>query len=472
MLQQTVNGQTTSYAYNATNNELKSSTGPAGTLSYTYDQDGNPVRKTVGSTGWNYTRDGAGDLVKVSENSVRVGSYGYDGLGRRVESVESSTVFYAYYGTETLYEYNMTGRTSNDYVYAGDLRLFELSGTTTNYYFEDALGNVRLVTNASGGVVFTDGYQPYGQNNGTPTGSQDYRYTGKPVSQTTGLYYEYSRWYDPSLGRFISRDPLSGVLSDPQSLNPYVYVQNSPTVLTDPTGAAAEGAGCFGGLCEGPAPTVNLCAVVAGYCNPVLCAENPFICGGWSGDADNGGGDTTVASGCQCSETGGLGDAGDGGVGLGDNSGGSGSPLTTEPGTTTVAVSDAATPTISDANPTTGGTGDVEFLDPNSIRFTQDSISPRFQNGKFIPDVAEGLRSGDIDPASIDPIRVVDMNDRLYSLDNRRLAAYQMAGVDVPVERVSLSDPAIAAKFADAYTTPWWVDGRWVYIRGWFIWPP
>ncbi len=44
------------------------------------------------------------------------------------------------------------------------------------------------------------------------------RFTGKPVSQTTGLYYEYQRWYDPSIGRFISQDPMAGYLSDPQSL--------------------------------------------------------------------------------------------------------------------------------------------------------------------------------------------------------------------------------------------------------------
>ena len=34
------------------------------------------------------------------------------------------------------------------------------------------------------------------------------RFTGKPVSQTTGLYYDYHRWYDPSIGRFISQDPV------------------------------------------------------------------------------------------------------------------------------------------------------------------------------------------------------------------------------------------------------------------------
>ena len=62
------------------------------------------------------------------------------------------------------------------------------------------------------------------------------RFTGKPVSQTTGLYYDYQRWYDPTTGQFITPDPKHGHLSNPQSLNPYVYVLDRPTSLTDPTG--------------------------------------------------------------------------------------------------------------------------------------------------------------------------------------------------------------------------------------------
>jgi len=66
------------------------------------------------------------------------------------------------------------------------------------------------------------------------------RFTDKPVSATTGLYYDYPRWYDPSIGRFITQDPLPGYASDPQSHNPYVYVENTPTSLVDPTGAYDE----------------------------------------------------------------------------------------------------------------------------------------------------------------------------------------------------------------------------------------
>jgi RHS repeat-associated protein len=64
------------------------------------------------------------------------------------------------------------------------------------------------------------------------------RFTGKPVSQTTGLYYDYKRWYDPTIGRFISADQDAGEVSDPQSLNRYVYAFNNPARYVDPNGAA------------------------------------------------------------------------------------------------------------------------------------------------------------------------------------------------------------------------------------------
>ena len=52
----------------------------------------------------------------------------------------------------------------------------------------------------------------------------------------SGLYYYGARYYDNTIGRFITRDPAGPLLSDPQSLNPYVYVENSPIDITDPTG--------------------------------------------------------------------------------------------------------------------------------------------------------------------------------------------------------------------------------------------
>lgn len=49
-----------------------------------------------------------------------------------------------------------------------------------------------------------------------------------------------ARYYDPTIGRFISRDPVRGALSNPQSLNPYSYSLNNPVNLSDPSGRYAE----------------------------------------------------------------------------------------------------------------------------------------------------------------------------------------------------------------------------------------
>jgi len=78
--------------------------------------------------------------------------------------------------------------TINDYVYAGGLRIGRIHGTSTLYYHNDALGSTRLVTDSNKNILFSDSYQPFGQDNSS-TGSETYKFTGKPVSQTTGLYY-------------------------------------------------------------------------------------------------------------------------------------------------------------------------------------------------------------------------------------------------------------------------------------------
>ena len=66
------------------------------------------------------------------------------------------------------------------------------------------------------------------------------------------MYYDYQRWYDPSIGRFISQDPLPGQKSNPQTLNPYVYVLDSPTSLTDPSGMDGGFLGPFDQYVSGP----------------------------------------------------------------------------------------------------------------------------------------------------------------------------------------------------------------------------
>jgi len=268
--------QTTTYNYNGYNNELSSSVSNGVTSQFSYDPNGNLVQKTTGSTSWNYTWNVPGQLLRVGNNTGYQGYYAYDGLGRRVESKENSYyVFYGYLGTETLAETGTFGP-DNDYVYANGLRIAMVnnaagSNPTVVYYHTDALGSTRLVTSATKSVLFSDSYQPFGIDNSV-SGSQTYKFTGKPVSQTTGLYYNYQRWYDPSTGRFISQDPLAGI-SGPGSLNPYVYVRDSPTVRIDPSGLDDEGST---GRCSDDSSCGGLSLTNWEYGDPSLKGESTW----------------------------------------------------------------------------------------------------------------------------------------------------------------------------------------------------
>jgi len=257
---------TTSYGYNPANNELTNATNTGTATRYGYDSDGNLRTNNVTSGGttthWTYTWDVRGDLLKAANDGGVQGYYAYDGLGRRVEAKEASSIlFYAYAGTETLGEHT-TGGADTDYVYANGQRLAKITSYSTgspavDYYHNDALGSTRLVTSSpyvssSKSVLFSDSYQPYGQDN-VASGTETYKFTGKPYSSATGLYYDYVRWYDPSIGRFISADRVAGYRRDPQSLNPYVYVENSPTNSVDPSGldclsSLSDFGGCAGGF--------------------------------------------------------------------------------------------------------------------------------------------------------------------------------------------------------------------------------
>jgi RHS repeat-associated protein len=60
--------------------------------------------------------------------------------------------------------------------------------------------------------------------------ASEVNYTGKKMDPETGLYYFNQRYYDPSLGRFLTEDPAG------QGLNPYAYAGNSPLMYVDPDG--------------------------------------------------------------------------------------------------------------------------------------------------------------------------------------------------------------------------------------------
>ena len=72
------------------------------------------------------------------------------------------------------------------------------------------------------------------------TGTEKYTFTGQFIEADIGLYYFGARWYDASLGRFISEDPIKGSMTSSQSQNPYVYCMNNPLRYIDPSGMMSD----------------------------------------------------------------------------------------------------------------------------------------------------------------------------------------------------------------------------------------
>ena len=102
------------------------------------------------------------------------------------------------------------------------------------------------LTDAGGGVASEYGYDVFGElrgQSGLPddvmlfTGEQ---YDARARHNAPGLYYLRARYYDPTIGRFLSQDPVP-------SANLYAYVGNNPTNRVDPTGLRWLYGGEFGG---------------------------------------------------------------------------------------------------------------------------------------------------------------------------------------------------------------------------------
>jgi RHS repeat-associated protein len=114
------------------------------------------------------------------------------------------------------------------------LLIATVSGTTKSYFHQDHLGGTRLVTQ-SGSVVFSTNYEPFGVPYGASGSDPSVKYTGQ-WSEALGLYWNHARYYDPTIGRFVSADPVLGHMSAPQTLDRYAYAVNNPMRFADPSG--------------------------------------------------------------------------------------------------------------------------------------------------------------------------------------------------------------------------------------------
>ncbi len=202
---------------------LTSTTGTAGAENET-------LSETVSAADGLYTFDGLGRMTGLTKDGKTI-AYTYNGDGQRVsKTVDGVTTQYVWDGDYIVME--KTGNSTTVYKRANRLFANEKDGTKTFYRY-NARGDVVQLTNASYAVTKTYRYDAFGnEQNIDANDTNPFRYCGEYFDTETGYIYLRARYYDPTIGRFISEDPIR------DGLNWYVYCGNNPVMFVDPTGLA------------------------------------------------------------------------------------------------------------------------------------------------------------------------------------------------------------------------------------------
>ena len=203
-----------------------------------YDADGNTTAHPANTYAW----DSNGRPVTIDGVGLT-----YDALGRMVEQNRSGVYTQIVYGPNGDKFALMSGSTLQKAIVplpGGAQALYNSSGLLY-YGHSDHLGSIRLGSSSTRSVVFDMAYAPFGETYAT-SGSTDPAFTSQRQDTVANIYDFPAREYN-NFGRWASPDPsgLSAVHPrNPQTLNRYAYVTNSPLAAVDPQGLDGGSDGC------------------------------------------------------------------------------------------------------------------------------------------------------------------------------------------------------------------------------------
>ena len=230
----------------------QSSIAPTKTTNLGYDTAGNLTLAVSpdGRTIYNY--DDADRLVKIERRTATGAPQGfsefvYDYASRKaisrewvyqngtfVKTEEKRRVFD---GMDVVQERNAANEVAAQLVRDGNISgiLSRTTAAGASFYGYDGNGNVTLLTDASGADVAHYRYDAWGQTLeavGSRASENPYRFSTKEVHAASGLIDFGLRFYSPSMGRCINRDPLE----EEGGVNLYAMVGNSPVNGVDDYG--------------------------------------------------------------------------------------------------------------------------------------------------------------------------------------------------------------------------------------------
>jgi RHS repeat-associated protein len=227
------------YQYDAAGNMTYDATAH---LNYTFDQE----NRLTGAAGYTYTYDADGNRVRKSNGNLA-----------------ANGTLYWYMTPGVVAESDLAGTLKSEYIFFDGERVARRDGATGGggvfYYFSDHLQTASVITDSAGVIKAESDYYPWGgELKFVDNDSNDYKFTGKKRDIETGLDYFGARYYSNGLGRWISADwsatpvpvPYANFY-DPQTLNLYQFVGGNPASKADPDGHACPPD------CLAPAAPVN-----------------------------------------------------------------------------------------------------------------------------------------------------------------------------------------------------------------------
>lgn len=259
-------GEVTRWTYDAAGNRTSQAREGGQRIEYSYDDAGQLT--AVG--GVSLTHDAAGHVTSVGRGGGRSDTYTWDWRGRlrraattTADGVAAEAV-YGYNGdglrvterhrgadgqladaTQRLYD-TQAGGVPRLVSYGDEAYTYDPSGSVAEVRagaaslvpLTDVQGSVTAVTDGSGGAVAEVDYDAFGTAQVLAGAAPGLGYTGAPAT-AGGLVHLQARDYDPTTGRFLAKDPVTPGAPGVVGWNPYAYVANNPTTMTDPSGQVA-----------------------------------------------------------------------------------------------------------------------------------------------------------------------------------------------------------------------------------------
>lgn len=212
-------------------------------ITYTYDGNGNQITKATAEKTETNTFDGLNQLIGFTDGESTA-SYTYDVDGLRLsKTVNGETTNHVWDGNKQIIADVKQGEFYNADCYLRGTNLlakynfFNAAKSEYTYYIQNAHGDVVNLTDANGAVTKSYNYDAFGvEKNIDDSDTNAFRYCGEYYDSESGTIYLRARYYNPSIGRFISRDSYAGESENPLSLNLYTYCFNNPNIYADSSG--------------------------------------------------------------------------------------------------------------------------------------------------------------------------------------------------------------------------------------------